>query len=361
MIKHSNKYIYSLITITVLFGMNKIYAQETSNKLMILSEHESHIAKDSLIIETIDKSKLNLAIKEAERLILNAKVGTTDGTYPQEAVDNFKLVIDASKNIYQSDKSTQSDINSQVIKLKTAIEIFENAEINEYLEHKEKLKSAIQDCINMLSDSTEGSSVGEYSKKTRETFKTAIANAEKVAAKTDKNSSLYINALEVLQKAKTEFESSVISNTELEKYSKELTSILKKISTTIKEAEVGILNGGVSENQKVALSIMYSQIKSMVKDNNNIDTYKKAIKLANNALSDFNDGTISIDKNNKVNGRKLTGIISKPNSKPTNITMTNKEEFIPQAGIPFDIKLLLKVTGTCFLGLGAIMFRKEPR
>ena len=360
MIKHSKKYIYSLITIIGLSTLNQIYAKETSDKIMMLSDNKMNGANDSLIVDT-GKNKLNLFIKEAESLLLDAKVGTTDGLYPQEAINNFKLVIDESKQVYQSVKSTQSEINAQIEKLKKAIEIFENEEINEYLEHKEKLKSAIQDCINMLSDSTEGSSVGEYSKKTRDTFKTAIANAEKIAAKTDKNSALYINALEVLQKAKTEFESSVISNSELEKYANDLSLQLNNISRTIKEAEVGILNGGVSENQKVALSIMYSQIKSMVKDNNNIDVYKKAIKLANNALSDFNDGTISIDKNNKVNGRKLTGIISKPNSKPTNITMTNKEEFIPQAGIPFDIKLLLKVTGTCFLGLGAIMFRKEPR
>lgn len=354
MIKHLNKYIYSLITITVLTSFNKIYAQGT-----ILAENKINVSTDLLTATDMDKIKLNLIIKEAERLILNAKVGTTDGSYPQEAIDDFKVVIEESKKVYQLDTSTPGEINSQVVKLEQAIETFENAEISEYLEHKEELKNEIQECINILSNSQEGSSIGEYSKKTREEFKRAIAEAEKIAAKSDKNSSIYIKALEVLQKAKTKFQSSVISNEDLEKYSKSLTLKLNKISTTIKEAEVGIINGGVTENQKIALSVIYSRLQAMIKDTDNIDIYKKAITLANNALSDFNDGTISIDKNNKVNGRKLTGIISKPNSKPTNITMTNKEEFIPQAGLPIDIKVLLNVTGTCFLGVGTIMFKKE--
>lgn len=318
MIKHPDKFIYSLITITALIGSNKICAQEI-----------------------LDTNNINYS------KILSNYIDYCDESISTLAIENT------------TDEPTQSEVNSQVSNPENSIETSESEEIDEYLEHKESLKSEIQDCINVLSDSKEGSSVGEYSKKAREDFKAAIAEAEKIAAKTDEDSSIYINALEVLVKAKTNFQSSVISNEELERYSAELSFKLNEISKTIKESEVGTVNGGVTENQKVALSIMYSRIKSMVEDTNDINIYKKAIKLAENALSDFNDGSISIDDNNIVNGRKLTGVTSKSNSNPTNITMTSKEEFIPQAGIPFDIKLLLNISGTFFLGIGTILFRKE--
>ena len=335
--------------------------QEIVDKMTMSLKNEVQSFENSLIKEKVDKSKLNSTIKEAENLLSNAKVGTSDGLYPQEAVDNLKSTTEESKKIYQSNESTQNEVNSQVLKLENAIETFENEEIVDYLEHKESLKSEIQDCINILSNSKEGTSVGEYPTESRETFKAAIAKAEKVAAKTDKNSSTYINALDVLLKAKTKFQSSEISNEELEKYSTQLNLKLNEISKTIKEAEVGTVNGGVAENQKVALSVIYSQIKYMVKDVKDINVYKKAINLAKNALSDFNDGTIYIDSNDVVNGKKLTGVVTKSNSNPTNITMVNKEEFIPQAGIPFDIKLLLNMSGTFFLSIGVILFRREKK
>lgn len=361
MIKYSDKYVYKLITITVLISLNKFYAQEIAQNQTVSEIHKITLLTNDTIDDSIDKNKLNLIIKEAETILLNAKVGTTDGLYPQEVVDNLKTIVNESKKLYQTEQLTQNQINSQIAKLESAIESLKEAEINEYLGHKESLKNEIQECLNIVSNAKEGASVGEYSKATIESFKSAIATAEKIVAQSDKNSSIYINALQVLITAKNDFQSSAINNEELEEYAKELSDNLNKISKTIKEAEVGIINGGVSENQKIALSVIYTEIKAMIKETSSIDVYKQAIQLAENALSDFNDGTISIDSNNKVNGRKLTGITSTPNEKVTNIAMTNKKEFIPKAGMLFDIKLLLNAVGVFFLSMGTIMFRQEKK
>lgn len=295
MIKHLNKYIYSLIAITTLISSNKICAQE---------------------------------------------------------------LLDANKNekIYQS-----SGVNVRTLEEESTANPLENEEIDDYLEHKEALKNEIADCLSLLSSSKEGSSVGEYPAEAKNNFKLSITKAEQSANKTEENSAIYINALETLRNAKTVFQSSIISSEQLEEYSNKITIILGDISQTIKDADIGIVNGGVTENQKIALSVIYSQISTMIKDSTDIKIYEKAIKLGEYALSDFNDNTISVTDDGVVNGRKLTGVISKQNSTSSNITLVSKDEFIPQAGLPMDIKMLLNITGALFIGVSGILFKKEKK
>lgn len=295
MIKHLNKYIYSLIAITTLISSNKICAQEL-----------------------LDANK--------------------------------------SEKIYQS-----SEVNVRTLEEESTANSLENEGMDNYLEHRETLKNEIADCLSLLSSSKEGSSVGEYPAEAKNNFKLSITKAEQSANKTEENSAIYINALEILRNAKTVFQSSIISSEQLEEYSNKITIILGDISQTIKDADIGIVNGGVTENQKIALSVIYSQISTMIKDSTDIKIYEKAIKLGEYALSDFNDNTISVTDDGVVNGRKLTGVISKQNSTSSNITLVSKDEFIPQAGLPMDIKMLLNITGALFIGVSGILFKKEKK
>lgn len=302
MIKQTNKYIYSLIAITTLINSNKIYAQE------LLDINDTVTLQNSISNPIIAKK-----------------------------------------------------IDSQILVSENAVDIVEDEEIDDYLKHKEALKNEITECLSLLSSSKEGSSLGEYPAEAKNNFKLSIAKAEQSANKTEENSDIYIDALEMLQNAKTLFQSSMIDNKQIEEYSNKIAIILDDISKTIKDTEVGVVNGGVTENQKIALSVIYSEINTMIKDTNDIDIYKKAIKLGEYALSDFNDNTISITDDGIVNGRKLTGVISKQNATSTNITIVSKDEFIPQAGFPIDIKMLLNTTGIMLIGVSGIIYKKEKK
>lgn len=350
--KNKKIYIYTLVALTTGIITNISHAENNYKDTITLLSTSS----GTDLTYEVDKSKLLATISAAENLVKSVTIGISDGMYTQESVNTLNKVITESKEIANFSESTQGSINTQLSKLEEAIESFKSSEIAEYLTHKEELKLKIQDCLSVLSSSKEGTAVGEYPKEATSKFKVAIANAEKVAAKIDKNSAIYINASDALSSAKTEFEGSIITNEELETYKNKLNSLLSVISTEIKNNEVGSVNGGVTENQKVALSVVYSRVNKMVADTSDIEIYNKAYEIAKYALSDFRDGSISIDESENVNGNKLTGVDLAGDSKPNYVNVNNEEEFIPQAGLPFNMKGLLNLFGTICIVTSACLF-----
>lgn len=316
--------------------------------------------KNSLIVEKVDKTALKEGIKEAEKILKSAVIGNEDGMYPQVSYDALKSVLDSSKIVAESLQVTQAMINVKLAELKGAVETFLKTENIKYKEHQEELQLEVTACEELYNSSIEGEAIGEYPKKIREKFKLAIGKAKSVLTKNSKNSNEYIKALKTLLAEKEAFQEGVIDDVEIEKFTTELTDLLKEISETIKSSDVGSVNGGVPENKKIALSVMHSRITSMSEDTNDIAVLKEAIKLSEYSLSDFNDRSIYINEKKEVHGRKLTGKVGNTSSNETNVTVVNKEEFIPQAGLPIDVKGLMTMLGTAFVGIG-ITLRKKDR
>lgn len=339
---------------------NNTDATQNAVDLMVKSlAKEVENFKNSLIVEKVDKTALKETIKEAEKILKNAIVGDEDGMYPQTSYDTFKSVLDSSKVVAESLQVTQAMINAKLAELKGAVETFLKTENIKYKEHQEELQLEITTCEELYDSSIEGEATGEYPKKIRDRFKLAINNAKAVLTKNSKNSNEYIKALESLLLEKEAFQDGIIDDGEIEKFNTELTDLLKEISETIKSSDVGSVNGGVPENKKIALSVMYSRITSMIEDTNDTAVLKEAIKLSRYSLSDFNDRSIYINEKQEVHGRKLTGKVGSTSSNETNVTIVNKEEFIPQAGLPIDAKGLMTMLGTIFVGMGITLRKKD--
>ena len=336
--------------------------QEEIDNMVDYLENEINIFKNTQITEKIDKNKLNLSIKKGEALLKTIVVGDGDGKTKQDAVDEFKLELNSAKKIATSYTVTQSEVDTATNRLDEAIIKLQEAENTKYTEYMTELKSEIETCVNLYNESTTGLSVGEYPKESKTIFKGAIEKAKSVLSSGVKDSNKYIKALSTLQSERDKFEASKIESSDIDSSMDELNKLLKEMNTLIKTTTVGSVNEGVNENQKIALSVIFSKLNKMVESTDNIGTINNAIELAKNAISDFKDESIYIDDNNNINGRKLTGKIAATSNKiPTTEIIANKEEFIPQAGIPIDIKTILPMFSLGFISIGAILNRKSKK
>ena len=341
---------------------NTSSVQEEINNVVNYLESEIDIVENTQITEKIDKSKLELSIEKGEALLETIVIGDGDGETKQDAVDGFKLELNSAKKIAASYTVTQSEVDTATNRLDEAIIKLQQAENTKYTEYMTELKSEIETCVSLYKESTMGLSVGEYPKESKMIFKDAIEKAESVLSSGVKDSNTYIKALSTLQNERNNFEDSKIESSDIDSSMDELNKLLKEMNTLIKTTTVGSVNEGVNENQKIALSVMFSKLNKMVESTDNIGTINNAIELAKNAISDFKDESIYIDDNNNINGRKLTGKIATTSNKiPTTEIIENKEEFIPQAGIPIDIKTILPTLSLGFISIGAILNRKSKK
>lgn len=342
---------------------NPLVTQESIDNMIGRLQKEVQDFKKSLISEKVDKTKLKATIKKADDILRKATIGNKDGMYPKEAADKFKSEIVSAKDILESLYSVQSIIDAKTTELESAIEAFNSSEHSEYIKHKEELNVEIEQSTIIYNESVEGQVLGEYAREDRRIFKNAISKAKTIVNKNSTNSEDYIEALKSLITAKETFIASAVSGDSIQEYSLKVESLLKSIARIIRESRIGAVNGGVTENQKVALSVMHTRIGEMVKDSEDLNEIKKAEKLAKYSLSDFNDGSISIDNKKVVNGRKLTGKIlgKKPAESVNTTSVVSKEEFIPQAGLPFDFKAIIGSAGVLFLSIGTVLSKKSKK
>ena len=76
-----------------------------------------------------DKSALIAAINNAQSLYDASEVGTEPGQYPQEARDALYAAINAAKAVKDNPGATQSQVDSAVIALNDAVDIFKDSVI----------------------------------------------------------------------------------------------------------------------------------------------------------------------------------------------------------------------------------------
>lgn len=315
--------------------------------------------KASMVTELLDKSKLEEAIKRAEDILKEAVVGDKDGMYPKKEYDKLQAVVKDAKNTLESILLTQSFIDSKTTELESTIEAFLKSENIQYKSFRSQLEVKISECIDAHTSSTDGESVGEYPSNVRTKFKEAIDKAKAVLERNSKVSNDYIRALEELERAKNIFESGVISGEDITQHLEEMKILLNEISTRIKEADTSSEYGRIPENKKIALSVIYSKLSRIGDDIENLAIVKEGIETAKNAISDFDDRSIYIDDKNIVHGRKLTGQVGENNTGRPSVNIIDKKEFIPKAGMPFDIKGALASIGTAFVCVGGYMFKRK--
>jgi glucuronoarabinoxylan endo-1,4-beta-xylanase len=87
------------------------------------------ISIGSVVVGGVDKAALITAITNVQSLYDVAIVGTQPGQYPQVAKDAFGAAIDAAKVVKDNASATQSQVDSAVAVLGSAVEIFKAAVI----------------------------------------------------------------------------------------------------------------------------------------------------------------------------------------------------------------------------------------
>jgi len=96
---------------------------------------EAGLTSKTIIIEdedggTVDKSGLQSAINDAEKLFDNAVVGVENGCYWQADKDAFKAAIDAAKAVFDDTNASQLMVDDATDTLRAAIATFEASAIN---------------------------------------------------------------------------------------------------------------------------------------------------------------------------------------------------------------------------------------
>jgi len=89
-------------------------------------------SKDIVVLESVsvvDKTTLTATINNAQDLYDAAVVGTEPGQYPQEAKDELYAAINAAKAVRDDPDATQAQVDSAVIALNEAVDIFKAAVI----------------------------------------------------------------------------------------------------------------------------------------------------------------------------------------------------------------------------------------
>lgn len=364
-----NKHIFGFVVLT---SITTITCKTNAEVIDKSTEHKSCcstnatynllLSKNTKTTAQLDKSKLTELINKSNDILKNIIIGEEDGMTKQSFVDEFKTELNRAKEVEASNSTSQIEIDSTAASLELAIVKLQESENASYLEDMKSFKGEIDACIILYNEATPGNSIDDYPKEAIEEFKKAIDEAEEVLESNSKSKDTYRKAILALQKAKEKFQATKINASIISQYKSDLNKLLKEMSTLIKTTEVGSVNGGVSENQKIALSVMMAKINQMVSGVDDVDIINEAIVIAKNAISDFKDKSIYIDDKNIVNGKKLTGKISSiSNKEPEAELITMKKEFIPQAGMCVDIKTTLYVLSALFLSAGAILNKKSKK
>ena len=146
---------------------------------------------------------------------------------------------------------------------------------------------------------------------------------------------------------------------QIDECSIQIEKILLEIQSELSLITVGFESGQCTENEKRATMYMYSKLTQELETATRIWEYQSILQKAKATLSDFKDRSISIDSYGQVNGTKLTGKKYELTVVPNSEEIISYNEFIPKAGMPIDIKLVLTNLGASFMTIGAFLRRKK--
>jgi hypothetical protein len=124
---------------------------------------------------------LRTAIAAAEALKADAVVGTTAGTYPQNAVDAFTQAIADAQAVADQPGTTQEQADAAVVALQQATESFKASVNQDAGDVTGALRTAIAAAEALKANAPVGNTTGKYPLSAVDIFTQAIADAQAVA------------------------------------------------------------------------------------------------------------------------------------------------------------------------------------
>lgn len=246
---------YPESAITALY--NAIVAAGTVNMNSSATEDQVSSANSTLIqaIATFkatayaDKSPLSKAIATATVLSNNASIGTANGDYPQSAKDDLDAAIASAQTVYNKVGLTETEMNSAIDALNTAISTFKASVL--VIADKSELKDLIAVATSILNTTEAGTQVGQYSAAKRKSLENALKNAQDVYDDASSSQSLVNIRVSSLKAAYNAYMSSKVTSTAVDDvefalaiYPNPCTDVLSiESSNTIAKVNIVGMNG----------------------------------------------------------------------------------------------------------------------
>ena len=127
----------------------------------------------------VNKDELKSLLDESNQLVKDHTVGTEVGNVSQETLDKFTASITSAQSVYDNDEAQESDVKGAVTALTSAKTEFIDA-IVDYYPNKEPLQKALEEANKTVASATVGSEIGQTTQENIDTYKTAIAKAQRV-------------------------------------------------------------------------------------------------------------------------------------------------------------------------------------
>lgn len=171
----------------------------------------------------VNKDELKSLLDESNQLVTDHTVGTEVGNVSQETLDKFTASITSAQSVYDNDEAQESDVRGAVTALTSAKTEFIDA-IVDYYPNKEPLQKALEGANKTVASATVGSEVGQTTQENIDTYKAAIAKAQRVFDSVkdrenyddkeayDADVQQLANALDELNKATDSYNSKVVSS-----------------------------------------------------------------------------------------------------------------------------------------------------
>ena len=127
----------------------------------------------------VNKDELKSLLDESSQLVKDHTVGTEVGNVSQETLDKFTASITSAQSVYDNDEAQESDVKGAVTALTSAKTEFIDA-IVDYYPNKEPLQKALEEANRTVASATVGSGIGQTTQENIDTYKAAIAKAQRV-------------------------------------------------------------------------------------------------------------------------------------------------------------------------------------
>ena len=127
----------------------------------------------------VNKDELKSLLDESNQLVKDHTVGTEVGNISQETLDKFTASITSAQSVYDNDEAQESDVKGAVTALTSAKTEFIDA-IVDYYPNKEPLQKALEEANKTVASATVGSGIGQTTQDNIDTYKAAIAKAQRV-------------------------------------------------------------------------------------------------------------------------------------------------------------------------------------
>ena len=242
---------------------------------------------------SINRTALQSAITEANSLYTSAVEGYGNGQYPNGTKAILLSAITAAQNVYDSNSSSQEDVDQATTTLRNAIDAFTSSQITV---NKAILNNTISTANGLYSSAVEGYLKGNYPAGSKATLMTAI-DAAKLVYNSDNSSQGEVDQANIeLNKAINDFKALVIS---VDKSTLKFT--IDNANSTMVKAEGNTGDGSLQYPQSAVdiFSAAIAEAQGIYETSTNQQVVNDAVTSLNKAIKAFensrNPAAVSLD------------------------------------------------------------------